>query len=106
MSETERDPILEEFHFCETCEPNVLNLVAHVRDQENALLVAKQAIESISSLNKRLTEKYHKLRAEFDIFLAGLQKQKRDKEAFNLKKSMDEMDKQVQRFENRQKILS
>jgi len=104
MSE-DKDPMLDEFRFCDTCEPRVLKLVEHIREQENAIIVAKQAIESISALNKRLTEKYHKLRAEFDMFMSKLEETKRKGEAWKLKKKLDEMDKQVQRFENRSRLL-
>jgi len=99
------DPILEEFKFCDKCEPHVLELVKYVRNLENALVVAKQAIESISSLNSRLTDKYHKLMADFKFFEEKHKKLMTKREGLKLKSKLNEMDKYIKRFENRQNIV-
>ena len=56
-----KDPILEESKFCEKCEPEVLQLIGYVRQLENAQIVAKEALDTLTWANEKLTEKFNEL---------------------------------------------
>ena len=51
-----KDPMLKEFRFCFKCEPHVLTLVEHVRQQENTLIVAGDALRAVKTLNLKLSK--------------------------------------------------
>lgn len=102
MGKPEKDPILTESKFCEDCEPKVLQLVEYVRNLENTLIVAKQAIESLQALNEKLTNKHHILINDY----RKARKQIRNQAADNIKDLTDEIDKAEARFVNRKNLLS
>lgn len=98
--ETYTDPMFDEFKFCESCRPNVLTLIQHIRDQENAIIVAQQAIESMQKMFK----KNEKVNFDLRVENGRLKKMLTGKEAGKLKGKMDLIDEQVERFRARDNL--
>ena len=96
-----KDPILKEFKFCHNCEPKVAQLIEYIRNLEDAAIVAKQAVETLSLLNQKLTmDKNHLVKK-----LKRMDDQLAEKSATRLKSQMDKLDNAHQQFVNREKLV-
>lgn len=93
--EGERDPILDESKFCSDCESEVLQLIQYVRNLENAQIVAKEALDTLSWANEKLTEKVEDLRERVN-----------QSERLNIKTKMQELSDAEQRMVNREKLVA
>ena len=97
----EKDPILEEFEFCPECEPKVLQLVEYVRNLENAQIVAKQALETISKANDKLTFE----RRQFVNKINRLEEKLSGKNVIDFKKKIEAIDNAYNKMINRDKLI-
>lgn len=97
---TKRDPILDEFKFCETCEDHVLKLIEYIRNLENVQVVAKDALETINLANAKLTKDVEYLQDELAKTREALEGKERDM----VKGKMVEIDKKFQRFVSRGRL--
>ena len=95
---TYNDPNLSEY--CSTCIPKVLAMVQYVRDLENVQIVAKQALESMSLVSKKLEKQNFDLRVEN----GRLMKKEIGTEGKILEGKMDKIDNQVNRLATRKKM--
>lgn len=91
--EENRDPILEESKFCSKCEPEVLQLIEYVRNLENAQIVAKEALDTLTWANEKLTEEMEKLREKAN-----------QSERLNIKAKMQELNNAERRMVNRSNL--
>jgi len=99
-SEGNKDPIYDEFQFCETCEPKVHQLILYIRNLENAQVVAKEALESMNLLNAKLTKTKELIEDERNDLREKLNKKKE----MDLKNKMRQLDDAHNRFVNRGKF--
>ena len=95
---THSDPILSDY--CITCTPKVLALVQYVRDLENVQIVAKQALESMEAMSRKLEKQNFDLRVEN----GKLRKKEIGGEGLRLKEKMDKLDNMERKFANRKKL--
>ena len=96
------DPMLDEFKFCEDCEKHILLMINYIRELENAQVIAKQALESIDTLNKKLNK-------ENEVYKLQAEKWKDQAEKTShkdLKAKMDAIDNQQNKLINRGKMFS
>ena len=94
----ETDPVFKEYEFCEECEPKILNIVAHCREQENVINAARQAILAIGQINTRLEESIAAVKRENGILKHQIE------DSINAKGFMDKIDAQVHRSLVRDRI--
>jgi len=88
--------------FCPDCDTEICCcVIERIRKQENAMIAAKQAIESMDTLNKKLTK-------EKDLLVAELKKWK-EKARKELKKDIDDkrsfIDQRFEKLMNRGKLI-
>ncbi len=91
--EGNKDPILEESKFCSECEPEVLQLIEYVRNLENAQIVAKEALDTLTWANEKLTEKMEDLKEKVN-----------QSERLNIKAKMQELNNAERRMVNRSNL--
>ena len=87
--------------FCPICKPKVAELVEYIRSLENAVVVSKQAIESLKLLNDKQTKEKEFLLKERDALRDAV----RGKAAKILQKRKDSIDNAYQRFLNRNMLI-
>ena len=100
--EEKKDPIKVAFVWCENCEPNIEKLIIYIRRLEDAQVIAKQALESIDTLNKKLNKENetYKLQAEVWEDKAKKTSQK------DLEDKMALIDKHHNKIVNREKMFT
>ena len=87
---------------CDICDNPICEcIIERIRKQEDALVVAKQALESVETLNTKLTMDIEDLRKEN----AELKEKAQNTFWNKVSSAKGSIDKQYQRFANRSKLI-
>ena len=90
------------FYTCDECSNPICKcVIERVRNQENALVVAKQAIESLETLNTKLTMDIEGLKKKNAVLKESVQQ----KFWKDVKGKQNKIDQQFQRFNNRDSLI-
>ena len=102
MSEkTAKQKRKQEDGYCEKCNSRICPcVIEQIRHMESAMIVAKQAIESLDAMLQKKTRDYDELQKKHDEYKMLWEGKKQNE----LDNKMKEIDKQVSRFSLRNKI--
>ena len=90
-----------EVGYCDKCHAQVCScVIERIRQQENAMIVAKQAVESLDAMLQKATRE----RDDFMKKTEELKMRLKGKRQSEINQKMKEIDAQVARFELRNKV--
>lgn len=92
MEENEnKDPLFD--NYCEDCGLKLAQLIKYVRQLENAQIAAKEALDTLSWANEKLTEQLDKEKERNKVLTQ-----------VDIKNKMDNLDNAQMKLVNRQKL--
>ena len=86
-----KDPLFEDY--CGECGPKLANMIEYLRQLENAQIVAKEALDTLSWANEKLQEQLDKEKEQNKVLTQT-----------DIKEKMDNLDKAQMKLINRGKL--